>query len=244
MRIVTLALALAVLAPATANAAPVGELPFAATGAAATCLRATGAPGELVRSSRTGARFLQAGPAGIAESGFVETGTPQAECPQVASRPNGAAVIAQAGSGLWVATRDSDTPPGAWSKPAKLAPDASRAAVAIADSGAAVVAWIEPGSTDRFTVKAMRRPAGGAFGPAETLGEARSSSEYALEGSVRAAIAADGEALVLWTQPPSDRDTGRMPVNVSIAPPGGAFAAAQRVGLTQSLRTAARSPCS
>lgn len=229
LRVALFAIA-ALFMPAAASAAPFGELPFAATGATATCLRATGAPGELVRSSRTGARFLQAGAAGIADSVLVETGTPQGECPQVASRPNGAAVIAQSGSGLWVATRE---PQGSWTKPARLAPEASRAAVAVADSGAAVVAWLEPGAEDRFSVKAMRRPAGGAFGAAETLGSARSSTEYLLEGTVRAAITAAGEALVLWTQPPADRETRRMPVNVSIAPAGGPFAAAQRVGDTQ-----------
>src|SRR5262249_50388284 len=138
--------------------------------------------------------------------------------------------LAQAGSGLWIATRD---PGGTWTAPAKLAPEASRAAVAVADSGAAVVAWIELGAANRFTVKAMRRPARGAFGAAETLGSARSLSEYGIDGAVRAAIAADGEAFVLWTQPPADLKTRRLPVNVSIAPPAGAFAAAQRVGLTQ-----------
>jgi hypothetical protein len=229
LRFALFAASMVLLAPATASAAPFGELPFLATGAAATCLRATGAPGELIRSSRNGARFLHAGPTGIAETGLVETGTPQEECPQVAARPSGAAVIAQSGSGLWVATRD---PGGGWTKPARLAPEASRAAVAVADSGAAVVAWLEPGSGKRFTVKAMRRPAGGAFGAAETLGDASSSTEYLIEGTVRAAIAADGEALVLWTQPPADRKTRLMPVNVSIAPPGAAFAAARRVGLT------------
>ncbi len=100
----------------------------------------------------------------------------------------------------------------------------------MADSGAAVVAWLEPG--EQFAVKAVRRPAGGAFGPAETLGTARSSSEYSFDGAVRAAIAADGEAFVLWTQPPADRDTLRMPVNVAIAPAAGAFAPAQRLGET------------
>jgi len=230
MRVAALALALAALVPAAAAAAPFGELPFASTGATATCLRATGAPGELMRSSRTGARFLQVGAGGIAESGLVETGTPQGECPQVASRPNGAAVIAQSGSGLWVATRD----PGAgWTKPAKLAPEASRAAVAVADSGAAVVAWLEPGAGNGFSIKAIRRAPGGAFGAAETLGSARSSTEYVVGGSVRAAIAADGEAFVLWTQPPADRVTRRMPVNVAIAKADGAFAAAQRLGVTQ-----------
>ncbi len=229
LRVVLFASCAALLVPATAVAAPFGELPFSATGTAATCLRATGAPGELVRSSRTGVRFLQAGPTGIAETGSVMTGAPQGECPQVAARPNGAGAIAQAGSGLWVATRD----PGAgWTKPAKLAPEASRAAVAVTDSGAAVVAWIEPGASGRFDVKAMRRAAGGAFGAAETLGTARSSNALVLEGSVRAAIAADGEALVLWTQPPPDPDTLLMPVNVAIAPAGGAFGAAQRVGVT------------
>ncbi len=222
-------LALLLSVPASAAAAPFGELPPAATGGVATCLRATGAPGELVRSSPNGARFLQVGAAGIADTGLVVTGAPRGECAQVAARPGGAAVIAQSGAGLWVATRD---PGGEWTKPAKLAQEASRAAVAVADSGAAVVAWLEPGTGERFAVKAMRRPAGGAFGPAVTLGSASSAGEFLTQGSIRAAIAGDGETFVLWTQPPPDRDTGRMPVNVAIAPAGGDFAASRRIGLT------------
>ena len=48
----------------SASAAPFGELPFRPVSGAATCLRATGAPGELVRAPATGAEVLRAGPAG------------------------------------------------------------------------------------------------------------------------------------------------------------------------------------
>jgi len=228
MRVATLTLLVFALGAATASAAPFGELPFAAVASTATCLRATGAPGELVRSSGRGARFLTVGPGGIAESGSVTTGVAQGDCPQVAARPNGAGVIAQAGSGLWVATRE---PGGDWTKPVKLALEASRAAVAVADSGAAVVAWVEPGTS--VSVKASRRPAGGTFGPAVTLATVKSADEFSAAPAIRTAIAADGEQLVLWTQPPADPATGRMPVHVAIAPAGGTFGAAQRVGETR-----------
>jgi len=222
----------ALVVPASASAAPFGELPFSAADTGATCLRATGAPGELARSTRSGTRLLSVGAGGIAETDLVATGAPQGECAQVAASPSGAGVIAQSGSGLWVATREPGTPPAPWTKPAKLALEATRAAVAVTDSGAAIVAWLEPGASGRFDVRAMRRPAGGQFGAAETLGSARSESEFAFEGSVRAAIAASGEAFVLWTQPPAGSDSEQMPVDVAIAPAGGPFGSAQRVGLT------------
>jgi hypothetical protein len=221
--------AVTLLVPATASAAPFGEVPSAPVSGSATCLRATGAPGELMRSSPTGARFLTATAAGIADAGVVSIGNAEAECPQVAARPDGAGVVAQAGAGLWVATRE---PGGAWGAPAKLAQEASRAAVAVADSGAAVVAWLERNGDQRFTVKVARRAAGGAFSPTATLGTGRSSSEYAQQGSVQAAIAADGEAIVTWTQPPPDEETLRMPVLAAIAPAAGAFGTPQRIGET------------
>jgi hypothetical protein len=227
LRVALLVAAAALLAPATVSAAPFGELPPTAVPGSATCLRATGAPGELMRSSPTGARFLNVTPTGLADAGGVVTGVATGECPQVAARPGGAGIVAQAGAGLWVATRE---PGGAWGAPAKLAPEASRAAVAVADSGAAVVAWLEPAGKTRFSVKAMRRAAGGGFSPATTLGAGRSSDEYSPQGSVRVAIAADGEAIVVWTQPPPDKETLRVPVLAAIAPAGGGFGAAQRIG--------------
>jgi hypothetical protein len=86
---------LAVAAPA--SAVPFGELPFTPVAGSATCLRATGAPGELVRSSPTGARFMTVSPAGVAEAGGVTTGVASQQCPQAAARPGGAGVVAQAG---------------------------------------------------------------------------------------------------------------------------------------------------
>ncbi len=213
------------LAPPTASAARFGELPFTPVSGAATCLRATGAPGELMRSSPTGVRFLQVTPAGAVDTGGVTTGLPEDVCPQVAVRPGGAGVVAQGGKGLWVATRD----PGAgWTTPVKLGDGAARVAVAVSDAGDAVVAWLEPGSGGRFTVKAVRRAAGGAFGAPVALGTGRSATEYSLQGSVQAAIGAGGEAIVEWTQPAGT--PGLLPVLAAIAPAGAAFGAPQRIG--------------
>jgi len=60
MRVAVLTLALAGLAPAAASAAPFGEPPFTPVSGEATCLRATGVPGELVRWTSTGARLEEA----------------------------------------------------------------------------------------------------------------------------------------------------------------------------------------
>jgi hypothetical protein len=90
---------LVLAAPATASAAPFGELPSTAVSGSATCLRATGAPGELVRSSPSGARFLNVTSAGATDAGGVVTGVASAECPRVAARPNGAGIVAKPAQG-------------------------------------------------------------------------------------------------------------------------------------------------
>jgi len=223
MRAAGLAAALALLAAAPAPAAPFGELPFLATFGTATCLRATGEPGELVRSSPSGARFMTVTPSGVADGPTVITGVARGDCPQVAARPGGAGVIAQAGSGLWVATRE---PGGVWSTPFRLDPEASQAAVDVAASGAAVVAWAYVDSDRHFVVKAAVRAAGAAFGPAATLADVRTAAPFA-STTVGAAMAADGEAIVEWTQPLGN---GVAEVDAAIAPPAGAFGARQRIG--------------
>lgn len=228
-RFALLAAAAVLILPATASAAPYGELAPLPAGGAATCLRATGAPGELVRSSPTGARLMTVTAAGIADAGVVPTGVSADECPQVAARPGGAGVVAQSGSVLWVATRD---PGGAWGAPVRLGERASRAAVAVADDGAAVVAWLEADSGGGFTVKAARRPAGGGFAAAVALGTGSSGRGFSQQASIRAAMGAGGDAIVLWTQPPIDPATSRVPVQAAIAPAGGAFGPAQRLGET------------
>jgi hypothetical protein len=209
-----------------AAAAPFGELSPLYAGAAASCLKATGAPGELVRSSPTGVRFLAVTPAGIADAGGVTTGVAQGECPQAAARPSGAGIVAQAGAGLWVSARD---PGGAWGAPVRLADHAARAAAGVADSGAAVVAWLEPGAGGKVDVKAALRAPGGGFGPAATLASGGSARDITFLATVRAAMSAVGEAIVAWTLPLE----GGMPLQAAIAPAGGAFGAPQRLGATR-----------
>jgi hypothetical protein len=53
------------LASALGAPAAFGEVPFRPAGGVATCLRATGYPGEVVRSTNTGAQFLTATPNGL-----------------------------------------------------------------------------------------------------------------------------------------------------------------------------------
>ena len=221
MRPVLLSLALLALTPAAASAAPFGELPPVPVYGDATCLRATGTPGELVRSSPAGARFVHVSASGVSDGATVVTGVADDDCPQVATQPGGAGVIAQAGANLWVATRD----PGAdWTGPAKLDAGTGSSAVAVAPSGAAVVVWTtytEPGAP--FAVKASSRLPGTPWSAPQVLATASSST---IRPSVRAGIAADGGAVALWTTPSGDTAA----VKVATASAGGAFAGAQTLG--------------
>ena len=60
-----IAAAVALLAPGGAAAAPFGELPSGRSRGAATCLRATGAPGELVRQTKASVVLLRADASGL-----------------------------------------------------------------------------------------------------------------------------------------------------------------------------------
>ena len=91
--LLTLAVLLA-LPPAAASAAPFGEVAFRPVGGTAACLRATGAPGELVRSTSTGVQFLQASAGGLTPVADVAAEGSVAACPQAAARPNGARILA------------------------------------------------------------------------------------------------------------------------------------------------------
>src|SRR4051812_10465323 len=88
--------ALAVLllgVPATASAAPFGELPFVPVSGPTFCLQATGAPGELVRQTETTAPFLTARPAGLVAGGVLATDG-AGDCADVATWPGGGSVLA------------------------------------------------------------------------------------------------------------------------------------------------------
>src|SRR4051812_2953712 len=104
---------LLLVAPAGAAAAPFGELPFRAVSGPATCLRATGVPGELVRLAR--GTTVEVSQAGGPVTGSVDA-TGIDGCPRVATRPGGAGVIAFTDDG---AVRASVRDPGgaAWPAP-------------------------------------------------------------------------------------------------------------------------------
>jgi hypothetical protein len=226
------------LAPATAAAAPLGELPFRPLGSEAVCLRATGAPGELVRATKQGLQFLQAGAGGIVPAADLAIGGDPVDCAAVAARPGGAGVaiapvVAQGDSGeVWVASRD---PGGTWTPVAIAAPvddtEPFAAAAAVSTRGAAIAAWIDVAEADdesgpdseryQIRVRAVRREPGGSFGAAVQIAAATIEQLRSLP-SLQVGIAEDGEAVVLWTDGSA--------VQAAIAPPGGAFAAPQRLG--------------
>src|SRR4051812_42492721 len=93
MRALVIALAAALLAPATTSAAPLAELPFQTVPDGVSCVRATGAPGELVAWAPEGARFARATPAGLTATTTAALGA-LTGCPEGAAQANGAGVVA------------------------------------------------------------------------------------------------------------------------------------------------------
>jgi hypothetical protein len=230
----TAAVLLAVL-PASASAAPFGELPFRPAGGTATCLRATGYPGEVVRSTKTGAEFLQATSAGLVPVAAVNG--PASRCPVVAARSNGAGVVAFGASeetrsdvGIHVALRE---PGGAWSAPAEVAAVQQFAEdqaldADVSERGDALVAFAG-GDPKHWGIRAVRRAPGAAFAPAETvfaLGKAP------LNIRVAARVSAGGEAVVAWAFQPAKGKAREL--WASIAPAGGPFGAPVKLGTVRS----------
>ena len=230
MRTLLIALAAALLVPPAASAAPFAELPFQSIPGGTTCLRPTGAPGELVAWAPGGARFMRAGAFGLSAATTVDLGDPRT-CPAAAAQPSGAAVVAAAGSGgISVALRE---PGGAWQAPVKLTPparaDVQHVATAVSERGDALVMWTEEASQRRGTfsrIRVARRPAGGAFGAPQTL--AASEGPF-YTASLHAGLAADGSAIAAWTYLAGGiRDVHNV-VDVAIAAPGTPFGAGQRL---------------
>src|SRR3954471_14682909 len=107
-----LALLLLAITPAAAEAAPFGELSPLAVKHPARCLRATGAPGEVVRWAPGGADFVQATASGFGAPVHVALGDGFGDCPLAMAQPSGAAVVVEETSdGIAFAVRD---PAGAW----------------------------------------------------------------------------------------------------------------------------------
>jgi hypothetical protein len=231
MRALVIALAAVLLAPASASAGRFEELPFETLAGGATCVRPTGAPGELVAWAPGGARFIRAGASGLSAETTVSLGDSHT-CPAAAAQPDGAGVLAVAGSGgLSVALRE---PGGAWAPPAKLplpspADDVSQLATAVSDRGDAVVMWAEEDSERRGTltrIRVARRLAGAGFGAPQTL--ATLDRPY-LDPVLRAGIAADGTAVAAWSHIDSVLRDLQTVADVAIAPPDAPFGAGRRL---------------
>jgi hypothetical protein len=165
------ALVLLLLAAAPARADTFGELPFQPVAGVATCLRATGAPGEIARWTEEGVELMHAGAAGLAATDAVRLGDAYA-CPEVASQPNGAAVVAITvrDRQRWVVRVAVRDPGGRFGAPVALTVPVSSAvdvlslAVAVSPAGDALVAVRRTDLLKRATrLYAFRRPAGGAF---------------------------------------------------------------------------------
>jgi hypothetical protein len=226
MRPLLLALATALLVPATASAAPFGELPFQTLSGGAACVRATGAPAELVAWAPDGARFLRATPSGLAEPSTVKLGEPRA-CPAAAAQPNGAGIVAVAIEGaLAVALRE---PGGGWGAPARVAlprsAEVGAMSVAVSERGDAVIVWLEQTfdeSVERSRVRAVRRAAGGGFGAPETLA---TSNRIQFPRPFGAAIGGDGTAIVAWALTTGTERASHSVAAAAIGAPGAPFAA-------------------
>jgi hypothetical protein len=197
------------------------------------CPTATGVPGEIALEAPGGVRFLQATRDGHSAKGKLDL-FGDTSCPDVSARPNGAGVVAAtrygdgAGDEIVATVRD---PGGAWGTPVGF-PFTVGSWVydldtAVADSGDAVVAWTERDpEADRYRMRLARRPAGGGFGPAETIG-----GESVADGVLEAGVAATGETFALTATRESDRLPLRAPVRVAIAPRDGSFGTFAGVGL-------------
>ncbi|MDA0161423.1 hypothetical protein OM076_14190 [Solirubrobacter ginsenosidimutans] len=234
--VLTAAVLLAVL-PEAAAAAPFGELPFRPAGGTATCLRATGYPGEVVRSTDTGAEFLQATAAGLVPVAAVTSASHRYACPIAVARPNGAGAVvfttyeeSRSGVAVQVALRE---PGGAWSTPAEVArveqfAEKNALAADVSERGDTLVAFVG-GEPKKWAIRAARRAPGGAFAPAETvfaLGKAP------LNLRVAAGVSAGGESVVAWAFQPA---TGKpRELWASIAPAGGPFATPVKLGTVRS----------
>ena len=184
---IALIAALLLALPASAAAAPFGELPFRPVSGAATCLQATGAPGELTRWVAGGAEVLQARPDGLVPVATVALGKVD-DCPVAAADASGAGVLAApAAGGIRIAVRE---PGGSVGRAADDRREQRRRR-ARRDLRArdAVVAWQEATAARRATARAVRRAAGGAFSAPQRLGT------IVDQGYLAVAVTGDGGAL-------------------------------------------------
>jgi hypothetical protein len=222
-----LALALLILAatPAAAAAAPFGELAPLTVKSPARCLRATGAPGEVVRWAPGGADFLQATASGFGAPVHVALGDGFGDCPLAMAQPSGAAVVVgHTFDGIAFAVRD---PGGAWQPTQTIAEAGGHSvdnpAAAVDARGDAVVGWTDTslsGADEAARVLVARRPAGGAFGRPIAVQPTRIYRSD--EPRVALGMQDDGSVTALWSV---DRAKGpqREGLLAAVAAPGAPF---------------------
>ncbi|WP_028062523.1 hypothetical protein [Solirubrobacter soli] len=220
--------------PAAASASPFGELPFQPVSGTATCLRATGTPGELIRQSEENIEALDASATGLTPAATLAAGGISG-CADAASWAGGGSVVAFAvGTELQDETwaRAYVREPGqAWGQSVDVVEPEEGAlstgiATAASPRGDALVAFAGVTSKQRATLRVARRLPGGAFTPAETLQSRRTGDPVA--PVVHAGFAASGEAIVLWTYMP-DKEGAERELWAATAPPGAPFGAPQKI---------------
>jgi hypothetical protein len=185
-----LTFALLLAAPATASAAPFGELPFRPVRGAAECLAPAGEAGALVRWAPGGAELMRATATGLAPESVARLGDVN-DCPVAALDPSGAGVVAGAGdNGVRISTRQ---PGGSWSPPLEIAGRRARSvAVGISPRGDGVVAGGEYAPSYKSAdVRIVQRVPGGAFGAPVQLAQTFRVPD------VQTALTADGAALLV-----------------------------------------------
>jgi hypothetical protein len=125
------------------------------------------------------------------------------------------AVWKQSSGGVWASIRQGG---GAFSDPVQISSgtgnvNSPRPALAVDPAGNAVAAWVQSdGSND--LVRVAVRPAGGAFGPPDTISAIGSSAR-----DLDVAMDAGGNAMLVWSRP----ESGLSRVQWSHRPAGGAF---------------------
>jgi hypothetical protein len=234
--VLRLALALALLLPATASAAPFGEQPSLAVKEPGRCLRATGAPGEVARWAPDGVDLVQATASGFGASVHVDLGDSYGECPAVAGQPSGAAAVAELREdGIGVAVRD---PGGGFGPVQTLGTEEvgiNDPVAAVSPRGDVAVGWIQKELVKGEIVAHVlvaRRPAGGTFGKPVDLQRAR---PYDFSGPrIELGMQDDGTVVALWGE---GSDSPRENVHAAVAPPGAPFGPSQLVASKLELAT-------
>jgi hypothetical protein len=214
------------IATSPAYAAPLAEVPFEAfPGRAAGCLVPTGPAGAVSLLGPYTPRDATTDLITVGSGGTDRVNVGRlSHCASVAEAPGGAAVVAGT---VWrqevrrdryvirAAVRD---PGGAFGSAVRLGVSDDSPAVAVASTGAAVVAWVRRGD-HRLRVIVARRSPGSAFGPPEIVGQWRFRGFPLVELS--AGIDSAGRTTLLWGRDLPSLDAR---VEVATAPSGEPFA--------------------